>query len=269
MHKVNLLCSRGHASEKPELPTALAETPSGIRFLGPPANAMAALGDKIGSTILAQAAGVPTIPWSGSGVAVDFDSCGGMIPPEIYKQVCPCLQHIPSSTSSALDCRGVLYGLPISTGIYGIFPVALVCMCCRKNADKDSTPLICSYVRVCPEHKLTSEQHQRRQQEKGRRFPAVSGLPASLLLQACLHNVEEALTACKRIGYPIMLKASWGGGGKGIRKVRSMLVKVCRSSAPTCLRMGNGFLAPVHLPLRPSAIRRLMAGTCGHAGPER
>ncbi len=26
--------------------------------------------------------------------------------------------------------------------------------------------------------------------------------------------------ACKRIGYPIMLKASWGGGGKGIRKVR-------------------------------------------------
>jgi len=31
---------------------------------------MAALGDKIGSTILAQAAGVPTLPWSGSGVAV-------------------------------------------------------------------------------------------------------------------------------------------------------------------------------------------------------
>ena len=45
---------RGHASEKPELPQALAETPSGIRFLGPPAGPMAALGDKIGSTILAQ-----------------------------------------------------------------------------------------------------------------------------------------------------------------------------------------------------------------------
>ena len=82
------LLLRGHASEKPELPTALSETPSGIRFLGPPADAMAALGDKIGSTILAQAAGVPTIPWSGSGVAVDFESCGGVIPPETYKEVC-------------------------------------------------------------------------------------------------------------------------------------------------------------------------------------
>ena len=80
---------RGHASEKPELPTALAETPSGIRFLGPPADAMAALGDKIGSTILAQAAGVPTIPWSGSGVSMDFESCGGVIPPDVYSKVRP------------------------------------------------------------------------------------------------------------------------------------------------------------------------------------
>ena len=86
------LC-RGHASEKPELPTALAETPSGIRFLGPPAGAMAALGDKIGSTILAQAAGVPTIPWSGSGVSVDFASCNGVIPPKTYSQARPTFQH--------------------------------------------------------------------------------------------------------------------------------------------------------------------------------
>lgn len=48
---------------------------------------MAALGDKIGSTILAQAAGVPTIPWSGSGVAISFEHCGGQIPPDIYDQV--------------------------------------------------------------------------------------------------------------------------------------------------------------------------------------
>lgn len=66
------LACRGHASEKPELPKALEETPTAIRFLGPGAAAMAALGDKIGSTILAQSAGVPTLPWSGDGVTVDY-----------------------------------------------------------------------------------------------------------------------------------------------------------------------------------------------------
>ena len=37
--------------------------------------------------------------------------------------------------------------------------------------------------------------------------------------QACISTVDEAVEACRRIGYPSMLKASWGGGGKGIRKV--------------------------------------------------
>ncbi len=68
---------RGHASEKPELPSGLAA--AGIVFLGPPAPAMAALGDKIGSTILAQSAGVPTIPWSGSGVTWQPSETSGMM----------------------------------------------------------------------------------------------------------------------------------------------------------------------------------------------
>lgn len=114
----------GHASEKPELPELLAETTKGaVRFVGPPAHAMAALGDKIGSTILAQSANVPTLPWSGDGVTVSYKDCpNGEIPEQIYDQ-------------------------------------------------------------------------------------------------ACIHSLAEAMDCCKRIGYPIMLKASWGGGGKGIRKV--------------------------------------------------
>ncbi|CAA7057846.1 unnamed protein product, partial [Microthlaspi erraticum] len=54
----------GHASENPELPDAL--NAKGIVFLGPEAASMVALGDKIGSSLIAQAADVPTLPWSGS-----------------------------------------------------------------------------------------------------------------------------------------------------------------------------------------------------------
>eukprot|EP00803_Ostreobium_quekettii_P003946 evm.model.scf_1945.1 EVM.evm.TU.scf_1945.1 scf_1945:1899-19188(+) len=114
----------GHASEIPELPRLLGLTPSEIRFLGPGEEAMAALGDKVGSSIFAQAAGVPTIPWSGSHVKMSFADCGGTIPKDAYDQ-------------------------------------------------------------------------------------------------ACVNTVEEALESCSKIGYPVMLKASWGGGGKGIRKVAS------------------------------------------------
>ena len=110
----------GHASEFPELPASLNE--AGITFLGPPAAPMAALGDKVGSTILAQAANVPTLAWSGTGVAISYEECDGVIPDDIYEK-------------------------------------------------------------------------------------------------ACIRTPDEAAKVCGQIGYPVMLKASWGGGGKGIRKV--------------------------------------------------
>ncbi|KAL5982107.1 acetyl-coenzyme-A carboxylase [Asimina triloba] len=112
----------GHASENPELPEAL--NAKGIVFLGPPASSMAALGDKIGSSLIGQAAGVPTLPWSGSHVKIPPDSCLDTIPEEIYRQ-------------------------------------------------------------------------------------------------ACVYTTEEAVASCQVVGYPAMIKASWGGGGKGIRKVHN------------------------------------------------
>jgi len=56
----------GHASENPELPKLLDKNK--IAFIGPPEKAMFALGDKIASSIVAQTAEIPTLPWSGSGI---------------------------------------------------------------------------------------------------------------------------------------------------------------------------------------------------------
>ncbi|CAI8603511.1 unnamed protein product [Vicia faba] len=112
----------GHASENPELPDALKA--KGIVFLGPPAVSMGALGDKIGSSLIAQAANVPTLPWSASHVKIPPESSLITIPDEIYRA-------------------------------------------------------------------------------------------------ACVYTTEEAIASCQVVGYPAMIKASWGGGGKGIRKVHN------------------------------------------------
>ncbi|CAG5089581.1 Oidioi.mRNA.OKI2018_I69.PAR.g12270.t1.cds [Oikopleura dioica] len=72
----------GHASENPKLPDLLAK--SGIEFLGPPSNAMRALGDKISSAIIAQSVGLPTLKWSGEGITCE----NGIVTEKHYKQAC-------------------------------------------------------------------------------------------------------------------------------------------------------------------------------------
>nr|AOE43261.1 acetyl-CoA carboxylase biotin carboxylase [Rostrostelium ellipticum] len=114
----------GHASENPRLPELLSRTATRIAFIGPPANAMMDLGDKIASTIVAQSARVACVPWSGSGLQVEYAKTG-QIPPDVYAR-------------------------------------------------------------------------------------------------ATVKTVEEAATAAASIGFPAMVKASEGGGGKGIRRVSSL-----------------------------------------------
>lgn len=109
----------GHASENPLLPDSLLAR--NIVFIGPPSKPMRALGDKIGSTIIAQSAKVPTIAWNGDGLEVNY----------------------------------------------------------KEN----------------------------------------DGIPEETYTAAMLKDGEHCLQECKRIGFPVMIKASEGGGGKGIRKV--------------------------------------------------
>ena len=46
-------------------------------------------------------------------------------------------------------------------------------------------------------------------------------IPRDLYKKGCVETPEKALEAAQRIGFPVMIKASEGGGGKGIRKVET------------------------------------------------
>ncbi|XP_053336754.1 acetyl-CoA carboxylase 2 isoform X2 [Clarias gariepinus] len=116
----------GHASENPKLPELLHK--AGISFLGPSSKAMWALGDKVASSIVAQSAGIPTLPWSGSGLKVAW-------------------------------------------------------------------------------------------REEEQTLGHVISVPQELYAQGCVRDVDEGLEGAEKIGYPVVIKASEGGGGKGIRKV--------------------------------------------------
>jgi acetyl-CoA carboxylase biotin carboxylase subunit len=48
-----------------------------------------------------------------------------------------------------------------------------------------------------------------------------AGVPVVPGTEQGLRNVEEAIEACCKIGFPVMLKASMGGGGKGIRLIQN------------------------------------------------
>ncbi|XP_061460830.1 acetyl-CoA carboxylase 1 isoform X7 [Rhineura floridana] len=117
----------GHASENPKLPELLHK--NGIAFMGPPSQAMWALGDKIASSIVAQTAGIPTLPWSGCGLQVDW-----------------------------------------------------------QETDFQKRTL---------------------------------NVPQELYEKGCVKDVDDGLRAAEEVGYPVMIKASEGGGGKGIRKVNN------------------------------------------------
>jgi acetyl/propionyl-CoA carboxylase alpha subunit len=54
-----------------------------------------------------------------------------------------------------------------------------------------------------------------------RRLAQEAGVPVVPGTDVSVENVEEATRAAEAIGYPILIKASAGGGGKGMRVVRS------------------------------------------------
>ena len=83
-----------------------------------------------------------------------------------------------------------------------------------------------------------------------------------------VHTAEEALEVADRIGYPVMLKASAGGGGKGIRKVERAedLVPAFESASTEAkAAFGNGamYLERVIYPARHIEVQ-ILADQVGH-----
>ncbi|NXY51933.1 ACACB carboxylase, partial [Ceuthmochares aereus] len=57
--------------------------------------------------------------------------------------------------------------------------------------------------------------------EEDQEHQKIISIPLETYAQGCVKDVEEGLEVAKRIGYPLMIKAAEGGGGKGIRKVEA------------------------------------------------
>jgi acetyl-CoA carboxylase biotin carboxylase subunit len=72
--------------------------------------------------------------------------------------------------------------------------------------------------------------------ESTRRLLGSHGLPTVPGSDGMLRDDQHALEQAERIGYPVLIKPSAGGGGKGMRMVRTpreleTAIKVCRSEA--------------------------------------
>ena len=47
-------------------------------------------------------------------------------------------------------------------------------------------------------------------------------IPQDVFNKACIFNVNDAIASAQKIGFPVMIKASEGGGGKGIRMAKDL-----------------------------------------------
>ena len=74
-----------------------------MTFIGPTSPVMRVLGDKIGSNLVAQKAGVSTMPWNGDGLTADLDELGN-IPFDQFDAAC--IHTEEEAIEAANRCRG-------------------------------------------------------------------------------------------------------------------------------------------------------------------
>lgn len=97
-------------------------------------------------------------------------------------------------------------------------------------------------------------------------YKTEGGIPQEVYDQANVTSEEMCMTECARVGFPIMIKASEGGGGKGVRKV------TCEAEVATAFRQVQGEVpgSPIFvMKLAPRARHlevQLLADQHGNAG---
>ena len=95
-----------------------------------------------------------------------------------------------------------------------------------------------------------------------------AGVPVTPGSDGPVSSVEEALAAAERVGYPVLLKASAGGGGRGIRRCDSAealpaAYAEAKAEAKACF--GNDEMYLEKLVLRPRHIEfQVLADRHGH-----
>lgn len=90
-----------------------------------------------------------------------------------------------------------------------------------------------------------------------RELMRVAGVPVTPGSDGPVNSVEDALAAAERVGYPVLLKASAGGGGRGIRRCDSAdtlpdAYAAARAEAKACF--GNDEMYLEKLVLEPRHI---------------
>ncbi len=82
------------------------------------------------------------------------------------------------------------------------------------------------FARICKEHDIKfigpTEEHINKMGDKAtaRQTMIANGVPVTPGTEGILKTIEDGKREAKRIGYPVMLKATAGGGGKGMRIIR-------------------------------------------------
>lgn len=186
----------GHASEKSDLPRALAE--AGILFMGPPAEPMEALGDKIAAMLVAQNVGVSVIPWSGYWVKEHDLPTGEQISDRAYRVEIRAGEVISEKKPSKQIITKML-----------------------KMAESLATEARASgHHTVTFVYDLASKKYFVVKEEKFLRvdYAEHGRVPDEIYQMATVPSLMDVLADAKRVGYPIMEKAAGTGGGRGMKK---------------------------------------------------